>query len=209
MFGYEHDDAMRSNIRRYTVVEVNDKGTQQRVNLSGMKKEKPTKVWRPMPHGFTSNPPKGSDGYMIGMGGRSDRMLYADGGHEKYRPRDLPEGAMALYNHSGDVIRLFEDNCDLVHAKKINLKIGKGQDVSSDDGSKPPSGPDAHNISIVATGEDIVITFDDVSVAWRPGLLRASAPKLVVDCPDINLGGEGGIQLKRIDDSPAIRVKAL
>lgn len=205
---WDHDDGLRGANRRFRVVKVYDDGTQQLLDLSGMKKELPERVWRPMPHGFTSNPPKDSDGYMVAMGDRSDRMLYVDGGHKKYRPRNLPEGAMALYNHSGDIIRLFEDNADLVHAKKVTIKVGKGQDVSGNDGSKEP-GADDHNISIVATGEDIVITFDDVSVSWRPGQIRVKAPKLIAECPDINLGGEGGLSVKRIDDSPSTTTKAV
>jgi hypothetical protein len=192
MASFEHDDALRSNIRRYRIVKVNDEGTQQRVDLSGLVKEKPEKVWRPMPHGFTSNPPPDSDGYMVGMGGRSDRMLYSDGGHKKYRPRNIPVGAAALYNHSGDIVRVFEDNCDVIHSKRINLRIGRGQDVSGDDGSKPPEGPDAHNISIVATTDGVVITFDDSSVTWKPGELALKSPKVVVDSPAVHLGGEGG-----------------
>ena len=207
MFGFEHDDAMRSNLRRFRVVKVDDKGTQQRVDLSGMKKELPTKVWRPMPHGFTSNPPKDSDGYMIGMGGRSDRMLYVDGGHEKYRPRDLPEGAMALYNHSGDIIRLFENNFDIVHARKVTVKIGKGQDVSRDDGSKPPEG-DEKDISIVLDGDSMTLTFGGSSIKLADGKVTVKADNILLDGA-VDLGGEGGLPVDRTDDNPSAKVKAL
>lgn len=190
MFGYEHDDAIRSNNRRYRIVKVDDSGTQQRVDLSGLPKEKPEEVWRPMAHGFTSNPPKDSDGYMVGMGGRSDRMLYVDGGHKQYRPRNLPEGAVALYNHSGDIVRVFEQIFDVVHSKRINLKIGKGQDVSGKDGSKPPANDDEVNISVVLTGQSLVITYDDVSWTLVSGKGTFKGPKCVIDSEDIRLGGE-------------------
>jgi len=209
MFGYEHDDALRSNIRRYRIVKVNDEGTQQRVDLSGLRKEKPEEVWRPMPHGFTSHPPKDSDGYMVGMGARSDRMLYSDGGHKRFRPRNLPEGAVALYDHSGDIIKLFEDNFDVIHAKKINLKIGQGQDVSGDDGSKPPANDDEVNISIVLTGQSLVITYDDVSWTLVSGKGTFKGPKCVIDSPDIHLGGEGGTLIGLCGGGCATRVKAI
>lgn len=210
MFGFEHDDAMRSNIRRYVVVEVDDKGTQQRLNLSGMKKEKPTKVWRPQPHGFTSNPPKGSDGYMVGMGGRSDRMLYVDGGHERYRPRSLPEGAVALYNHSGDIIKVVEAASSFTHSKKITLNIGKGQDVSDPKGSKEPDTSGEMNVSVVLEAGAVTITRDSASVKIEGGQITVTHPtKVNVICPLVNLGAEGGKFVKLEDGSNATKVKAV
>lgn len=208
MLVFEHDDAMRSNIRRYRVVKVNDEGTQQRVDLSGLKKERPEEVWRPMPHGFSSNPPADSDGYMVGMGGRSDRMLYVDGGHKKYRPRKLPEGGVALYNHTGDIIRVVKDNLDIVHANKVTMKIGKGQDVSGDDGSKDPDA-DGVNISIVASTDGVLITVEDSSINWKPGQLKLTSPSVVIDSPDVNLGGEGGTLIGLCGGGCATKVKAI
>ena len=207
---WEHDDGLRGANRRFRVVKVYDDGTQQLLDLSGLKKELPERVWRPMPHGFTSNPPKDSDGYMVAMGDRSDRMLYVDGGHKKYRPRNLPEGAMALYNHSGDIIRLFEDNADLVHGKLIKLKIGKGQDVSGADGSKPPEGDDDVDISILMkAGDKLSITYDDVSWTLAEGVGTFKGPKCVIDSPDIHLGGEGGELIGLCGGGCATRVRAI
>jgi phage gp45-like len=209
MFGYEHDDAMRSNLRRFRVVKVYDDGTQQLLDLSGLKNEKPERVWRPQQHGFTSVPPEDSDGYMVGMGGRSDRMLYIDGGHKKYRPRNMKPGDVALYDDKGNIFKVVEAGAALAHNKSFSFKVGKGQDVSDNDGSKDPSSDDV-NISIVGTTDGIVITVQDCSIRWRPGRLNLVAPmQVVVESPDINLGGEGGIAVKRIDDSPATRVKAI
>lgn len=205
---WDHDDGLRGANRRFRVVKVYDDGTQQLLDLSGMKKELPERVWRPMPHGFTSNPPKDSDGYMVAMGDRSDRMLYVDGGHQKYRPRNLPEGALALYNHSGDIIRLFEDNADLIHAKKITLQIGKGQDVSAADGSKPAdnTGPAK---SIVIASDSMVLTFGEAKVTLTPNKITHEAPTVTIKSPDVNLGDEGGTLIGLCGGGCATKVKAV
>ncbi len=206
---FEHDDAMRSTTRRARIVKVDDEGTQQKVNLKGLKNEEPEEIYRPQDHGFTSNPPEDSEGVLVQMGGRSDRSLYMDGGHKKYRPRKIPVGATAIYNHSGDIIRVFEKNLDVVHSKKINLQIGKGTDVSGKDGSKDADNSGQKNISVVATSDSVVVTFDDVSATWASGVWTLVGPKVVILSPDINLGGEGGLYVKRCDDSCATRVKAV
>ena len=53
---WEHDDAIRSMIRRFQVLNVDDSGTQQILDLAGLYGEKPKRVLRVLPHGFTSNP---------------------------------------------------------------------------------------------------------------------------------------------------------
>ena len=206
---WEHEDSLRSNIRRFRIVKVDDDGTQQRVNLKGMKTEQPEDVWRPMPHGFSSNPPKDSDGYMVGMGGRSDRMLYVDGGHKKYRPRKLPEGAVALYNHSGDVVRMVEQNLDMVHSKKINLQIGKGTDVSGNDGSKDADNSGQKNISVVLTGESLVVTYGNAKSTYTDNKIVHEAQTVVIKSDNVNLGDEGGTPIGLCGGGCASKVKAI
>jgi phage gp45-like len=199
---WEHDDAVRVTTRRSRIVKVDDKGSQQRVDLKGLKQEEPQKVWRPQDFGFSSNPPKDSDGVMIQMGSRSDRTLYLDGGHEKYRPKNTPEGGAVLFNHTGDIIRVFDKNLDVVHARKINIKIGKGYAAGSSgngqsQGQGQSNGPDDaskqgdDNISIVATKDSITITFKDTSVKLQSGSITLTAPKHVLK-GEVHLGDDGG-----------------
>ncbi|QDM27005.1 hypothetical protein FNL56_13445 [Tardiphaga sp. vice304] len=205
---WEHEDGLRGANRRFRIAKVDDTGTQQLVNLKGLKKEAPEEVWRPMPHGFTSNPPKDSDGYMVAMGDRSDRMLYVDGGHKKHRPRKLPEGAVALYNHSGDIIRVFEQNLDVVHAKKINLQIGKGTDVSSESGSKDADNSGAKNISIVLTANSMVLTYGNSSITLADNQITLQGVNILAK-GNVDLGDVGGLAVDRTDDNPATKVKAV
>src|SRR5258708_443366 len=126
---YEHDDAARSTTRRARIVKVDDSGTQQRVDISGLKNEKPKKIWRPIDFGFFSVPPKDTDGVMIQMGGRSDRTLYLDGGHKDYRPKDRPVGSAGLFDQFGNLLQTDKDHWGITHAKKISLQLGKGYDA--------------------------------------------------------------------------------
>jgi len=110
---WEHDDAIRSMIRRFQVLNVDDSGTQQILDLAGLYGEKPKRVLRVLPHGFTSNPPAGSDGLGLALGGRSDRLAYLDGGHEKHRPKNLPQGGAAIYDAYGKIIKVIEDETEI------------------------------------------------------------------------------------------------
>ena len=168
---YEHDDALRSATRRARVVKVDDSKSQQRIDISGLKNEAPKKIWRPQDFGFSSNPPKDSDGIIDQMGSRSDRTVYRDAGHEKYRPKNTPEGGAVLFNHTGDIIRVFKDKLDVVHQTQLNIKIGKGYNAGTADGASDGSADDASQagdevISIVMTGNDITITKGSSFIKW-------------------------------------------
>lgn len=236
---YEHDDAVRPTTRRARIVEVNDEKSQQRVDLRGLKNEKPKKVWRPQDFGSTSVPPKDSDGYMIQMGARSDRTLYLDGGHEKYRPKRTPEGCKAIFNMHGDIIRVFKDSSDLVHQKKINIRVGHGYkagDSGNDDGGgdggdggdqgiDDESDKDEKTISIVADGESIVVTFENAKVTWSEESLKLekggsttvmedskvthTSQYVVVIADRVDLGAEGGMPVGLCGGGCATKVFAV
>lgn len=126
---FEHDDAVRSVIRRASVVKVYDDQSQQRIDLYGLNSERPTKVFRPQDHGFSSNPPANSEGLLLALGGRSDRAVYLDGGHKDYRPRNTPQGAAVLYDDKGNVVFVKSADGIVIEAKsgKITVKPPQGQ----------------------------------------------------------------------------------
>jgi phage gp45-like len=120
---YEHDDALRSMIRRARLLKVDDSGPQQLVDLMGLAGDMPKKVFRPQPHGFSSNPPANADGLMLALGGRSDRPVYLDGGHKDYRPKATPSGAAVLYDDKGNVIFVKGTNGIQISAKSGNVTV--------------------------------------------------------------------------------------
>lgn len=139
---FEHDDAIRSLIRRGVLRKVDDTGTQQLVDLALLAGDEPKKVFRPQQHGLTSNPPIGSEGFVVAMGGRSDRLLYIDGAHKDKRPKNLPAGGVALYDADGKLLKIVKDGTDwdaggkpLTIRNATKVKIEGTTDVSFGVGS--------------------------------------------------------------------------
>jgi phage gp45-like len=180
----EGQEGLIGSLRRATVLKTDDSGTQQILKkMTGLKTEQFEDVYRPQPHGFSSHAPSGSEGVYLALGGRSDRLLALGFEHKKFRPKDTPEGGTVLYNHTGDIVRVFKDNMDAVHSKRINIKIGKGQDVG-DDGSTAADGAGEENISIVATPDDITITKGDSRVVLTSNdILVEGASDIAVGVP--------------------------
>lgn len=199
MTTWEHDDGLRSSTRRARVVKVDDRGSQQLVDLRGLKNEKPKKIWRPQDFGFTSNPPQDSDGIIDQMGSRSDRTIYRDGGHEKYRPKNTPSGCSALFNQYGDIIRVFKDSSDVVHQTAVNIRVGHGYNAGQNGNGNSQStdiddtkSKDTKAISIVLNGDSIVVKFQDSSVKLEAGKATLTSPHVIVSSDRVDLGGEGG-----------------
>jgi hypothetical protein len=204
----EGQEGMVASLRRATVQKTDDSGTQQILKkMTGLKSETFEDVYRPQPHGFSSHAPEGSEGHYLALGGRSDRLQAIGFEHKKHRPKDTPEGGTVIYNHTGDIIRVFEDNLDVVHAKKININIGKGQE-SSDEGSSAADTSGEENISIVFTPDDITITkgessikltADDITATRGASTIKIedqkithTSPHVVIKSDRVDLGDEGG-----------------
>ena len=231
MFDFENDQS--ATTRRAMLMKVDDKGSQQLVDLKGVNNEEPQKIWRPQPFGISSNPPKDSDGLLEQLGSRSDRSVYRDGGHEKYRPKRTPVGGTVLYDHTGNIIRVFPEHGDFVHSKKINIRIGKGYKAddngkgndANDSSEDDQSHEDTKSISIAMDGDKVVIgyesakvtlsqnsaltEFGDSSVKLESGKALVTSPHVVVDSALVDLGGEGGQFVKLADGSNATKVKAV
>jgi phage gp45-like len=228
----EHDDGLRSSTRRARVQQVTDSGSQQLVNLTGLKNEAPQKIWRPQDFGFTSNPPQNSDGIIDQMGSRSDRTFYRDGGHQNFRPKNTPSGCSALFNQFGDIIRVFQNSADVVHQKQVNIRVGHGYNAGNSGDSGTPStqvddqsSKDTKTISLVATTSNIVITFDkatvtlnessatvafdDASITLQSGLITHAAPKVVIASDEVHLGADGGTLIGLCGGGCATKVFAI
>lgn len=118
-----HDDAVRTGIRRVAVTSVDDTNattdasgqtiTQQLVDAQGYDGDSPSKMVRVQSHGFHSNPPEGSEGLALSLGGRSDRLHVIGLDHQDYRPKNVPSGDVAVYNNKSVLLQTAGD--DLNH----------------------------------------------------------------------------------------------
>lgn len=106
---WEHDDAIRSMLRRSRYLKVDDTGEQQLVDLMNLVGDKPKKVLRLQEHGLSSNPPLNSEGIIAALGGRSDRLMLLGGVHKDHRPKNLPIGGTALYDADGKIWKMVKD----------------------------------------------------------------------------------------------------
>lgn len=121
---YEHDDAIRSMMRRVTLIETDDTGPQQTMRVRGFAGEELKDVVRIQPYGFTSHPPAGSEGLLLALGGRSDRAMVIGVEHPKSRPGSLGPGSQAIYDQNGNIVSIVQGNIRIKHASQIVLEGG-------------------------------------------------------------------------------------
>lgn len=161
----EGRDATLATLRRATLLEVDDAGTQQIIKrMRGLAAERPEDVYRAQPHGFTSHPPEGSEGLFLALSGRSDRMLGLGFEHKDHRPKSLPPGGAALYDANGKIIKLIKDE---------NVW---------DAGGKPVTIRNATTIKIEAT-ESVAIGVDGRWIRIRPGRVDLAVKTATEDAP--------------------------
>jgi phage gp45-like len=98
------EDEVRLMLRRAQLVSLDDSGSQQLLDLSALKADRPRKVPRVMEFGFASSPPAGADFLMLAAGGGMSRAMAIGGEHKDHRQANLPSGAAVLYDASGNVI---------------------------------------------------------------------------------------------------------
>ncbi|MDQ2080472.1 phage baseplate assembly protein [Xanthobacteraceae bacterium Astr-EGSB] len=127
----EGQEGVVAQLRRGTLVKTDDRGSQQLLDVTGLKSEDLKEIVRVQPHGFTSHAPQKSEGVFLSLGGRSDRILALGFEHKDKRIRNLPEGAAVLYDDKGNVVYVKGSDGIAVHAKegKVTVKPGDGQNV--------------------------------------------------------------------------------
>jgi hypothetical protein len=98
----------------------------------------------------------------------------------------------------GDIIRVFKDSTDVVHQKKLNIRIGKGykagdaggegEGEGGDEGIDDESDQDTTTISIVMEdGESIKLEYDGSTVTID------AEGKITAEAADRFAGGVGGL----------------
>ncbi|WP_299453394.1 phage baseplate assembly protein V [uncultured Pigmentiphaga sp.] len=169
------DDSVRAMIRRARLVSLDDGGGQQMMSLAGLKGDRPGRVPRVQPYGFTSNPPAGSVGVILSLGGRSDRAMVIGVEHEDYRPRNLPAGATAIYDQHGNMVSLVEQQLRVVHAQEVVIEAP--QIVLQAGGSQmtiSASGADINAPSLRHNGRNVGATHVHTNV--QPGTGTTGEP---------------------------------
>ena len=128
-----HRNSGAGHHTRAIVTQVDDSGPQQLVALSGLNGQTFGETVRSQHFGYTSNPPPGSEGVALMLGGGADRVLSLGLEHPQYRPTDLPVGASQQYDMDGNHVDIRNGVLQVAHAKKIVLTVGSSTLVVTTD----------------------------------------------------------------------------
>lgn len=112
-------------MRRVSLVELDDSGSQQRLRATGLAGEEFVNVVRAQHFGLTSVPPKGAEGLLLAQGGRSDRAHILGLEHGDHRRRDVEVGGTVLYDANGQAISLVRNALRIVGSGTITIKANK------------------------------------------------------------------------------------
>lgn len=85
---------------------VVERGGQQFVSGRGTMADGWTEIHRIEPHGFASHPIKGGKALLLPMPRNPDMAFVLGGENPANRPSGLPAGSTALYDASGNIIKL-------------------------------------------------------------------------------------------------------
>lgn len=98
---------------RFRVEESDDTGKQQLLRGKGRKRELFGSTSHKLVHtarfGYSSRPPRGSQGLAVSLNGNPDQMFVVHVEHPDYRPTDLEEGETRVYGYNGNYAYLKAD----------------------------------------------------------------------------------------------------
>nr|WP_295986055.1 phage baseplate assembly protein [uncultured Agrobacterium sp.] len=97
---------------------LEEKGGQQFVSGRGMYGDGYTRIHRLEPHGFISSPPVGSKGLLLPSPNNPDFAVVLGLEHPGHRPADIPGGGSALYDASGNIIKVVMEGGTVRHNGK-------------------------------------------------------------------------------------------
>jgi phage gp45-like len=96
---------VKSQGTRVEIGRVRFKNGQARADIKGFAGESAEELLMLEPHGFASSPPKGSTGVLLTPGDRRGMGMVMASSHKGHRP-DVPDGAVAVYDAHGSIIKL-------------------------------------------------------------------------------------------------------
>ena len=129
-----------NTIIRVQTEKVHDDQPQQMIEALGRAHERfgGTKgVPRIQEYGYTSHPPKGSQGVTTVLGGNPDNTMLVGLEHPEYRPKNLEEGEFKKYDMWGHFL--------YAPGESVVLQGRRVGDVAEDRRHHPPEGKEDHS----------------------------------------------------------------
>ena len=124
------NDPIAQMLRRVRLEALRDDGDHQIADLRGLPGDRPKKVHRVQYFGLSATPPPGAHGIVGALGGRSDRLFAFGLEHADYRPRNLPDGAVALYDAHENLIKLLADGVTMDFPSKTVTMTGRQWNIT-------------------------------------------------------------------------------
>lgn len=77
--------------------------------------------------GLASVPPPGARGIILPLGGNEDQAVFIGGDHGEFYPAGLPAGASALYDSTGNIVKVIGGGGLVVDVASRTITITAGQ----------------------------------------------------------------------------------
>jgi phage gp45-like len=170
-------------IVRGQIEDTRDGGPQQTVKASGRAGEtyggQSQFILRIQAHGFAGHAPPGSQGVLLIMGGNPDMAMLSGGEHPDHRPQDLEQGASRQYDTNGNFHAMDSTGQKLHTESDLSIEVA-GNETRSVKG----------NIT-AEVGGDYTLNANG-TLHLNVSSVVITANRVVIDAPDVELGGEGG-----------------
>jgi len=111
-----------SMVGKCIIEAIRDDSDIQLSQISVLDEEVQNDIERVQEFGFTSVPPKDSEGIVLYLGGNQQHGVIIATDSSEYRLKGLPDGATAIYNRNGDYVKLTDD---IIEVFADSVKIGK------------------------------------------------------------------------------------
>lgn len=117
-------------IGRAVLTAVKDGESIQQVQVKALSGESLDKIQHFQNFGFTSNPPTGTEGIILCLGGNRENMVVVATDNRDFRLKDLAPGESAMYNKNGKYVKLTAANNMEILLSKFKINNGTKEYVA-------------------------------------------------------------------------------
>lgn len=115
---------------RFRVEQSDDSGKQQLLTGKGRKRElfgsTSHKIVHTARFGYSSRPPRGSQGLAVALNGNPDQTFVVHVEHPDHRPTDLEEGESKVYDANGQFVHLKADGTVVISGGGATITMAGG-----------------------------------------------------------------------------------
>lgn len=160
------------------ILAADDVGEVQVLRVDGLVGELRDGVQRFQEYGFSSNPPEGSTGVAIALGGNREDLVVVGTEHRSSRRRNLPVGAAAIYSNAPA-----QTECSVDSSGNASLVAALTAAVRGESG-----------VLIQSTSGSVAITAGASSIVIGPSGITITGPTVTINGINFSTHVHGGVQ---------------